>query len=295
MRSCEEFEYLINLYLDDMLPSEEQQALMEHLESCPACRACYEELRAIKTALSQMEEPVPAELHDRILTYVEQNSGKKDQTSRVIPFRARRWVRALTGVAACAVLAVVAARFVPQLDLAVSQDSAESLVMDTVVAPSNGMPENNTGTTADQTMPNKGAVTAPSPSESNPEYQQTQNSTLDATAVPAPEEQETGQMAEDLPPLRAENVDESNEYQVTTVCKWLKVTGKRESLPGWVDRHFVYEAELDGTSREYVEIAAWAEEYWTDQLTACGFAVEELTDQDVVEDGEHILLIFFWE
>ena len=66
-------------------------------------------------------------------------------------------------------------------------------------------------------------------------------------------------------------------------------------FPEWVDLHFVYEAELDGISREYVEIAEWAEEYWVDQLTACGFTVEVMEDQEVVEDGEHILLVFFWE
>ena len=294
MRSCEEFEYLINLYLDDMLPSEDRQILMEHLENCPACRACFEELSALKSALGQIEEPVPAELHSRILEYVEQNSNARHLTARAIPFRARRWVRALTGVAACAVLAVVAARFVPQLDFAVGSDSAESLVLDNVMAPSVGMQESTTDAAMDQVIPDNTVVIPPS-SPDNKEYQQVGNRAPDLTAAPVPEEQETGQMAEDLPPLRAENVDASNEYQVATVCKWLKVSGKREALPGWGDRHFVYEAELDGTSREYVEIAAWAEEYWTDQLTACGFAVEELTDQDVVEDGEHILLIFFWE
>ena len=38
MRSCEEFELLINLYLDDMLPSEETRPLKEHLKECQACR-----------------------------------------------------------------------------------------------------------------------------------------------------------------------------------------------------------------------------------------------------------------
>ena len=41
MRSCEEFELLINLYLDDMLPSEETRPLKEHLKECQACRERY--------------------------------------------------------------------------------------------------------------------------------------------------------------------------------------------------------------------------------------------------------------
>ena len=116
-----------------------------------------------------------------------------------------------------------------------------------------------------------------------------------ATSNDAAENAVTGQMAEDLPPLRQEMVDENNDYQVTTIGKWLKVTGPKEALPDWVDLKFVYQADLEGQSREYVEIAEWAEEYWVDQLMACGFTVEVMEDQLVVENGEHILLVFFWE
>ena len=54
MRSCEEIEILINLYLDDMLTSEEQRVLEAHLETCPACRAKMEELCTVKSALVQL-------------------------------------------------------------------------------------------------------------------------------------------------------------------------------------------------------------------------------------------------
>ena len=290
MRSCEEIEILINLYLDDMLTSEEQQVLEAHLETCPACRAKMEELCTVKSALGQLEEPVPAELHERILTYVEEQT-KSDR--KIIPFGQKRWYRALAGVAACAVIAVAAARFMPSLEF-VSHDSAESVMqvgntaaMPAAPSASNGVMQESV---SDSYAPGNAVVAAPQEPAAQPEY---------SMAVMPDKDSETnavtGQMAEDLPPLRKDMVDENNEYQVTTIRKWLKITGPREALPEWVDLHFVYEAELDGISREYVEIAEWAEEYWVDQLTACGFTVEVMEDQEVVEDGEHILLVFFWE
>ena len=48
------------------------------------------------------------------------------------------------------------------------------------------------------------------------------------------------------------------------------------------------------SAKLYEAIAAWAEDYWTDQLSACGFSVEEMEVQDLSSDGEYILLFFFW-
>ena len=61
-----------------------------------------------------------------------------------------------------------------------------------------------------------------------------------------------------------------------------------------MDAEFVYETELNGETVPYVEIAAWAEDYWSDQLSSCGFFVEEMEGQDLSADGEYILLFFFW-
>ena len=65
MRSCEDMELLINLCLDDMLPSEEMASLQNHLKDCPVCRQRFAQLREMKAALADMEEPVPADLHQR--------------------------------------------------------------------------------------------------------------------------------------------------------------------------------------------------------------------------------------
>jgi len=289
MRSCEEIEILINLYLDDMLTSEEQQVLTKHLENCSVCRARLEELCVMKTALSNLEEPVPAELHQRIMTYVDTQTSKH----KVMPFRRKNWYHALAGVAACVVLVFVTARFAPNLELSVSKNAASGSTMPSAPSTSASMAQADAAmpeSTQDFYIPGNEIVTAPQKPAVIPEF--SADGTQEADASP---NVITGQMSEDLPPLRKDMVDENNEYRVTTIRKWLKVSGPRESLPDWVDLNSIYEAELDGVSREYVEIAHWAEEYWVDQLTACGFLVEVIEDQEVVENGEHILLVFFWE
>ena len=67
-----------------------------------------------------------------------------------------------------------------------------------------------------------------------------------------------------------------------------------EDLPDWVDLNYLYETDMDGETVSYVEIAAWAEEQWTDQLTACGFIVEEMAGENLTADGDCLLLFFFW-
>ena len=101
-------------------------------------------------------------------------------------------------------------------------------------------------------------------------------------------------MAEDLPPLKQVEPDTVTSDGDQSVCKWLRAEGRREALPDWVDLNYLYETDMDGETVSYVEIAAWAEEQWTDQLTACGFTVEEMSGENLTADGDYLLLFFFW-
>lgn len=296
MQVCKEYEVLIQLALDDLLSPEERQKLTDHLDQCPACRAYYAELYTMMQALSQMEEPVPEELHERIMSGIEQYRKKTEK--KVVPFRARRWYKAVAGIAACAVFAVAAARFVPDLNKSVSFDNAGNTVMESAAAapsaPAEMAPDRGE-IAAPPYAPSTEAVTAPEVTGAPAPAPMPESPMLDAQPPLLYNQEITGQMAEDLPPLRADQEDANGDYRVSTVAKWLKVTGAEQALPEWVDRQFIYEAEVDGETRQYVEIAVLAEDYWTDQLTACGFTVEELPDRETVENGEHILLIFYWE
>lgn len=292
MRSCEEIEILINLYLDNMLTSEERQTLEKHLEECSDCRTKFEELVVMKSALSEMMEEIPVNLHAQIMAYVDNNTRKEKP---VIPFYRKKWYRALTAAAACVLLAVVAVQFMPRPEFAVPGNAQNTTAMDSTAAAPSAAPEAAPPTESapeEHYVPGNAVVSAPQANAESKDY----SYSIEVTGSAAPSESTmNGQMAEDLPPLRKENLDANDEYRVSTVSKWLKVIGDHDDLPDWVNLQFMYEAELDGISREYVEIADWAEEYWVDQLVACGFTVEVMEEQAVVEDGEHVLLVFFWE
>ena len=286
MRSCEEMELLINLCLDDMLPSQEMDVLKAHLETCPACRERFAQLREMKAALADMEVPVPGDLHEKIMAYVAENTA--DETAPAKILRPKRWYRALATVAACAVIAVAAARFVPNLQ----NNSAESLV----TAPqAPGIVFDNTAVESEKTPgtvqnTNLNDVPAKQPVAS---AQPESGMFPEVPSEPTMPDQQTGQMAEDLPPLRQQD-EKNQQIQEHSIRKWLKAEGQQEKLPAWVNDQYVYETQMDGKTVSYVEIAAWAEDYWTDQLCACGFTVEEMEGQDLSADGEYLLLFFFW-
>lgn len=285
MRSCEEMELLMNLCLDDMLPSEEWDSLREHLETCPVCRKRFAQLREIKNALASLEEPAPAELHGRIMAYVAENTDeavvKETSTARIL--RPRRWYRALAAVAACAVIAVAASQLIPS----VQDNMVESLT--TVPSAPGTAVDTAASATAEDT---NDAVLKDTPFKQHDPMGKPESTTTIPSEQAMPDEQ-AGQRAEDLPPLRQENGGAANEAEAV-VMKWLKAEGPKDKLPEWVDAEGVYETEMSGKMTTYIEIDVWAEAYWIDQLQACGFAVEEMEGQNLSEEGEIILLFFFW-
>ena len=100
MLTCEEALERMSQALDGPLPLEARQALEEHLESCPECRAAYEALFQMEDALREIgETPAPAELSARVMEQIHAAPARRS---------APRWNRAgwrnLAGLAACAVL-----------------------------------------------------------------------------------------------------------------------------------------------------------------------------------------------
>ena len=102
MLTCEEALERMSQALDGPLPLEERQALEEHLESCPECRAAYGALFQMEDALREIgETPAPAELSARVMEQIQAEAAPARRS-------APRWNRAgwrnLAGLAACAVL-----------------------------------------------------------------------------------------------------------------------------------------------------------------------------------------------
>ena len=102
MLTCEDALERMSQALDGPLPLEERQALEEHLESCPECRAAYGVLFQMEDALREIgETPAPAELSARVMEQIQAEAAPARRP-------ASRWNRAgwrnLAGLAACAVL-----------------------------------------------------------------------------------------------------------------------------------------------------------------------------------------------
>ena len=102
MLTCEDALERMSQALDGPLPLEERQALEEHLESCPECRAAYAVLFQMEDALREIgETPAPAELSARVM---EQIQAEAAPARRPAPRWNRAGWRNLAGLAACAVL-----------------------------------------------------------------------------------------------------------------------------------------------------------------------------------------------
>lgn len=101
--SCERAWELLSQQLDEPLSPQEKQELEEHLAACPSCRKDKEELEQLDQALRNLGEiQAPADFTQRVMAQVQQTQSKP----KVIPLWRRPQVRALAGLAACALLCI---------------------------------------------------------------------------------------------------------------------------------------------------------------------------------------------
>lgn len=109
--SCERAWELLSQQLDEPLSPQEKQELEEHLAACPSCRKDKEELEQLDQALRNLGEiQAPADFTQRVMAQVQQTQSKP----KVIPLWRRPQVRALAGLAACALLCIGIYRSLPQ-------------------------------------------------------------------------------------------------------------------------------------------------------------------------------------
>lgn len=111
MISCERAWELLSQQLDEPLSPQEKLELEEHLAACPSCRKDKEELEQMDQALRNLGEiQAPADFTQRVMAQVQQTQSKP----KVIPLWRRPQVRALAGLAACALLCIGIYRSLPQ-------------------------------------------------------------------------------------------------------------------------------------------------------------------------------------
>ena len=112
MISCERAWELLSQQLDEPLSPQEKQELEEHLAACPSCRKDKEELELLDQALRNLGEiQAPADFTQRVMAQMQQQTQSKP---KVIPLWRRPQVRALAGLAACALLCIGIYRSLPQ-------------------------------------------------------------------------------------------------------------------------------------------------------------------------------------
>lgn len=106
MAYCEEYMELISASLDGALSPAEQEKLTAHLASCAECQKLFDDLSALRAAMTQLPPvEVPEGLKGRILDAVAKEAGNvlpfAPVTKKAPPIRWQRWL------ASAAVLAVV--------------------------------------------------------------------------------------------------------------------------------------------------------------------------------------------
>ena len=100
--NCEQMNDLLWAFLDGELTAQEEEQMHAHLEQCADCRALLEQLQTLRTSFSDLEEiPAPKGFADGVM-----NRIKAESKPKVIPLFKRPQIRALTAMAACAVLFV---------------------------------------------------------------------------------------------------------------------------------------------------------------------------------------------
>ena len=107
MIRCDEAMDLICLLVDEELTENEEERLKDHLECCPDCRTFEKTMRRMSMILSD-PEPLPPELHRKIMQSVSTESEKDNLVSFSEEKQKRNWKwKKITLAAACLFFAVL--------------------------------------------------------------------------------------------------------------------------------------------------------------------------------------------
>lgn len=100
--NCEQMTVLLSAWLDGEVTAQEEVQLQEHLAQCPACRALFEQLQTLHTSFSDLEEiSAPEDFAQGVMSRIE-----AERKPKIVPLFKRPQVRAMAGLAACAVLCI---------------------------------------------------------------------------------------------------------------------------------------------------------------------------------------------
>ena len=104
MTVCKEYEARISALIDDELTDADRLEVMEHLAVCPACKAFWEDLLAMRDALRE-EVPAPAGFADAVMSRVRETAQEAAAAEKKT-VRFPGWKRFAGLAACCAVVAL---------------------------------------------------------------------------------------------------------------------------------------------------------------------------------------------
>ena len=285
MRTCDDYEILIQLQLDGMLDPSESSDLSAHLAACPACREKLAQYQRMKDAMALLgDEPAPTGLHDAILSHVFAHVESSAEARSAKTKRFPSWaLKTVAGVAACAVIAFAAVHMMPRMGSA-DKNAAAPMAPE---AYSSAEPQQ----TDDALSPNLATAPSDVPQES------TGSDPGRKSIGKAPLDPESAS-------LWAETAKNGVLQDAGLVNGYLAV-GEEKALPAWIDKSSLSSIdEADGA--DYTRVAANQEEEWVSALEENGFALYmlEVGDESSEEpaaagetDGadESVLFVFQWE
>lgn len=98
----DEYESLLDLYVDGALSPEEMTRVREHLNGCDSCRSYVDAVLAIRAALPEIDDtPVPAGFAEGVMAAIRADDARQTPA-------ARNWRRSFLPLAACFAVAVLA-------------------------------------------------------------------------------------------------------------------------------------------------------------------------------------------
>ena len=176
MISCERAWELLSQQLDEHLSPQETQELEEHLASCLSCRKDREELMQLDQALRGLGEvEAPADFTQRVMDQVR---AEPQPRPKVIPLWRRPQVRALAGLAACALLCIGIYRVMPQ-----QSDPSNGMIATSDLAPAK-QPQVSDGSTSEEAeQSGQEPAQAPDDQETTPQPPVAQPRTADLPPV----------------------------------------------------------------------------------------------------------------
>lgn len=210
----DEYESLLDPYVDGALSPEEMTRVREHLNGCDSCRSYVDAVLAIRAALPEVDDtPVPAGFAEGVMAAIRAEDVRRTPA-------AKSWRRSFLPLAACFAVAVLALFPLRQQSVGIRQ-TPEQAAADTQQPPP-GAPVPKTAEDVPESAPEEREAPAPAalPPQAEEDAGQLPQPSLFCNSAPTPDaalltltRSQVGSLLERYTPVSQEG--ETSFYQLT--------------------------------------------------------------------------------